>query len=601
MSWGTGQQLNNNRYEIIHRIGTGGFGVTYKALDRKAATPNAVVAIKTLNEKRQRQANFEQLQENFLNEALSLAKCSHPHIIRVERVFAEGQIWAMVMDYIEGESLEDYLIDRGKLPEPKAVEIIQKIGGAVSYVHAQKLLHRDIKPANILIKPNGEPILIDFGLAREFVAGIARSMTSDRTPHYSPPEQAERRGDFQPPLDIYALAATLYTCVTGDLPQMAEIRLVRDSLIPPQQLNSGISDRVNRAILTGMALLSENRPQNIEEFLKLLAFSTSNNAATSMPVRSESIPAQVQPVLPLTRIQFNSIKVDAKGEIIDRPIYQAEVFYEDVCGITMVKVPTGKFMMGSLENPKHKDIRYDLREIPQHEVTIPEFYMSETLITYEQWNRTIPKDIKRWNHFGNDSYNPSDFKGDLHLPVNKISYSYATLFCGRLQELSKHGLKYRLPSEAEWEYACRAGTITAFAYGETITPEIANYDLEGNRGKEISEGYMNQAPTTVVKKFSPNPFGLYDMHGNLQEWCLDTVGIHEDEGGYERAPIDGNVMPIRMHTAIYRNIVRGGSWASNIHDCRSASRDSYVSDSCQEAFSPDVGFRVVFGKHLRGV
>jgi serine/threonine protein kinase len=270
MSWGKGQQVNNGRYEILDRIGTGGFGVTYKAIDLKHPTPNSIVAIKTLNEKRQRQANFEQLQENFLNEAMALAKCSHPHVIKVDRVFPDGQIWAMVMDYIEGESLEDYLIDRGKLSEPKAVEIIQKIGGAVSYVHAQKLLHRDIKPANILINPNGEPILIDFGLAREFVVGIARSMTSDRTPHYSPPEQAERRGDFQPPLDIYALAATLYTCVTGDLPPLAEIRIVRDSLIPPQQLNSGISDEVNRAILTGMALKPEDRSSTVEEWLSLM-------------------------------------------------------------------------------------------------------------------------------------------------------------------------------------------------------------------------------------------------------------------------------------------------------------------------------------------
>jgi serine/threonine protein kinase len=148
MSWGTGQQLNNNRYEIVERIGTGGFGVTYKALDRETA--NTVVAIKTLNEKRQRQANFNKLQDNFLNEALSLAKCSHPHVIRVERVFSEGQVWAMVMEYIDGETLEDRIIDKGRMAETQAVEIIQKIGSAVSYVHSQQLIHRDIKPANIL-------------------------------------------------------------------------------------------------------------------------------------------------------------------------------------------------------------------------------------------------------------------------------------------------------------------------------------------------------------------------------------------------------------------------------------------------------------------
>lgn len=270
MSWGSGQQISQGRYEIIQRIGTGGFGVTYKAVDLKAATPNTVIAIKTLNERRQRQPNFEQLQENFLNEALSLARCSHPNVIRVERVFTEGQIWAMVMEYIEGESLEDYIMEKGRLAETKAVEIIKKIGSAASYVHSQQLLHRDIKSANILIRSNVEPVLIDFGLAREFVSGIARSMTSDRTPHYSPPEQAERRGDFTPTLDVYALAATLYTCVTGDLPTMAEIRIVRDALIEPKKLNPQLSDRVNQAIIKGMALNSADRANTVADWLELL-------------------------------------------------------------------------------------------------------------------------------------------------------------------------------------------------------------------------------------------------------------------------------------------------------------------------------------------
>ena len=276
MSWGSGQEINQGRYKIIQRIGTGGFGVTYKAFDHKSATPDTVIAIKTLNEKRQRQANFEQLQENFLNEALSLAKCSHPHVIRVERVFMEGQLWAMVMDYIEGESLDDYIIEQGRLAETQAVEIIQKIGDAVSYVHSQQLLHRDIKPANIMMRSNGEPVLIDFGLARAFVPGIAGSMTSSGTPHYSPPEQAERRRDFTPTLDVYALAATMYTCVTGDLPVMAEIRTMRDSLIAPKELNPQLTDRVNHAIITGMALKQEDRSSTVAEWLKLFQLAPVN-------------------------------------------------------------------------------------------------------------------------------------------------------------------------------------------------------------------------------------------------------------------------------------------------------------------------------------
>jgi eukaryotic-like serine/threonine-protein kinase len=287
MSWGREQRVNNGRYQILDRIGTGGFGVTYRAIDLKAPSPDNIVAIKTVNEKRQRQANFEQHQENFLNEAVSLAKCRHPHVIRVDRVFQEAGLWAMVMEFVAGESLEDYILGRGCLEEAEAIGIITKVGDAVSYVHVQELLHRDIKPANILIRSNGEPVLIDFGLARGFVAGITGSMTNSQSPHYSPPEQGQRRGDFRPALDIYALAATLYTCITGTPPPMAEIRTIRDSLILPKRLNKKVSDQLSEAVLRGMELLPEDRPQTIEEFLELLEVEIHPTA--NEPIRGDDL------------------------------------------------------------------------------------------------------------------------------------------------------------------------------------------------------------------------------------------------------------------------------------------------------------------------
>jgi formylglycine-generating enzyme required for sulfatase activity/tRNA A-37 threonylcarbamoyl transferase component Bud32 len=605
MSWGTGQQLNNNRYEIVERIGTGGFGVTYKALDRKTA--NTVVAIKTLNEKRQRQANFNELQDNFLNEALSLAKCSHPHVIRVERVFSEGQVWAMVMEYIDGETLEDRIIDKGRMTETQAVEIIQKIGSAVSYVHSQQLLHRDIKPANILIRPNGEPVLIDFGLAREFVAGVAKSMTSDRTPHYSPPEQAKRRGEFSPPLDVYSLAATLYTCVTGDLPALAEIRVVRDSLIEPKEINPQLSDRVNQAIIQGMALKSEERSSTVEQWLELLKPvpksvpkieyqpqpSPPPTPTPILEIKNKSrVPSPPTPVkLVHQKFSFEVAKIELVGGLfgkkakIDQQTKQGECIIEDLGNgvkLEMVYIPGGSFLMGQTEAEKRELIKlvgeeeyqsWYACELPQHLVNVPAFYMGKYPITQSQYLALM----------GN---NPSHFQGG-DLPVESVSWLDAQEFCDRLN--AKTGKKYRLPSEAEWEYAARGGTTTPFHFGEIITTDVANFNGNYTYGDAPKGKYLGKTNPVGSYKVA-NDLGLYDLHGNVWEWCLD-----EWVDNYKGAPTDGSARgDILSRDKNKLRLLRGGSCYIIPWGCRSAFRFWWSAVSRVSTF----GFRVVFPQTL---
>ena len=168
---------------------------------------------------------------------------------------------------------------------------------------------------------------------------------------------------------------------------------------------------------------------------------------------------------------------------------QANSFEEDLGnGITleMVKIPGGKFTMGSPEDEEGRDED----EGPQRDVNVPAFFMGKFEVTQEQYEEVM----------GN---NPSHFKGDKR-PVERVSWNDADEFCKKLSQ--KTGRTYRLPSEAEWEYACRAGTTTRFHFGENITPDLANYD---NKIRE----------TTPVGKFRSNAFGLYDMHGNVWEWC----------------------------------------------------------------------------------
>jgi formylglycine-generating enzyme required for sulfatase activity len=219
----------------------------------------------------------------------------------------------------------------------------------------------------------------------------------------------------------------------------------------------------------------------------------------------------------------------------------------------MMLIPSGKFLMGS---PKDEPERLD-SESPQHEVVIAQFFMAEYPVTQAQWRSVA--EIPQVEH--KLQTDPSRFKGE-NLPVESVSWYEAVEFCKRLTIHTNR--LYRLPSEAEWEYACRAGTTTPFHFGETITPELASYDgyYAYNNG---SKGEYREK-TTPVDYFSlANAFGLCDMHGNVWEWCADHW--HDN---YEGAPFDGSAWLKDSKEELH--ILRGGSWLNDPGECRSASR-----------------------------
>lgn len=257
----------------------------------------------------------------------------------------------------------------------------------------------------------------------------------------------------------------------------------------------------------------------------------------------------------------------------------------------MVLILGGSFDMGS---PKTEIDRFDC-ESPQHEVTVPSFFMSEFLIVQGSWSvvaETIPQvdiPLKR---------NPSELtlNGEnrtIH-PVTNINWFEAVEFC---QRLSLHsGRTYRLPTEAEWEYACRAGTTTPFYFGETITTDLANYagidsqDLEWSGSYGLGSKGIYREQTTPVGVFPPNAFGLYDMHGNVWEWCLDIW--HEN---YNGAPTDGSAWIENgscpdggfQHDKLPYHVRRGGAFWVWPHDCRCSTRSSSFFKEL------NTGFRVV--------
>ena len=267
MGWLSGQQLQNGKYTIEKELGEGGFGITYRARDNQG---NYVV-IKTLNDAIQKRADFAKFQQDFLNEAIKLAKCSHSHIVQIYEVIHENDLWCMVMEYIDGEDLGSFVENQGILSETEALRYIQQIGSALTVVHNNGLLHRDIKPQNIMLRSGkSEAVLIDFGIAREFSQNLTQTHTQMLADGFAPIEQYDKKAKRGAFTDVYALAATLYSVLTGELPTISPMRAIGTELEEAKKINSCISDRVNQAIIKGMELKPENRPQSINEWLSLL-------------------------------------------------------------------------------------------------------------------------------------------------------------------------------------------------------------------------------------------------------------------------------------------------------------------------------------------
>ncbi len=241
--------------------------------------------------------------------------------------------------------------------------------------------------------------------------------------------------------------------------------------------------------------------------------------------------------------------------VIERQEQQATLFYERLekqVTLEMVRIPEGNYWMGTANNEGY------YCERPQHPVSISSFFMSRFPVTQAQW-RAIAKTTKVRIDLNPD---PSNFKGD-NLPVDHITWFEAIEFCERLQ--LQTGKPYRLPSEAEWEYACRAGTETPFYFGETISPELAIYD-GSQRYRSGPKRWSSKQTSEVGSYEAANAFGLDEMHGNVWEWCADHW-----YDNYTNAPANGSVRI--TNNRVSPRVIRGGSWMNEPNVCRSAYRN----------------------------
>jgi WD40 repeat protein/predicted Ser/Thr protein kinase len=275
-----GTKLFGGKYSVGKVLGQGGFGITYMGADTVLSRPVAIKELfpegcqrngTTVQPTRIPPSDFSSMKQKFLDEARLLASLNHPGIVKVYDFFEENNTAYMVMEYLRGKSLAKLVEERGgALGEKEAVGYILKVCEALDVVHKAGYLHRDIKPDNIIVCGDGRVVLVDFGAARSFMAGKTGRMTVILTPGYAPYEQYATMARFGPTLDIYALGATLYYLLTGEVPISAPDRAIGVELKSVREINGRVSRQVEEAVMKAMAMRVEERPQSVGEFVGLL-------------------------------------------------------------------------------------------------------------------------------------------------------------------------------------------------------------------------------------------------------------------------------------------------------------------------------------------
>jgi formylglycine-generating enzyme required for sulfatase activity len=588
-----------NCYKIVRLLGNGGFGDTYLA-ENLDLPGHPLCVVKHLKPRDPDPVVLQVARRLFASEAQVLYKLGHENnqIPRLFAHFEENGEFYLVQEYVEGSDLSSEVIAGKRWSEQEVTQLLREILEILTVVHKQDIIHRDIKPQNLMRRrEDGKIILIDFGAVKEIstlvnIQGQTSASVAIGTPGYAPNEQAA--GYPKLSSDVHAVGMLAIFALTGVKPHDLPRDPTNGEVVWRNWAN--VSERFADILTKMVRYRFSERYQSAAEALSALPAppkpkpqrtpQSKSQPASHSTLQSTLIPRrQVIQTLgligsgvglaivgqwllqggSLQTFNFETVTVDAQGNINNRSNRQAKYFAEDLGNrvtLEMVQIPGGTFIMGSPPGEKQRD----LDEGPQHPVTVPGFFMGKYEVTQAQYQAIM----------GN---NPSKSKGEKR-PVEKVTWDDAVEFCKRLKQ--KTGRTYRLPSEAEWEYAARAGTTTPFYFGETITTDLANYNGTDSYASEPKGQYRQH--TTDVGIFRPNAFGLYDMHGLVWEWCQDDW--HDT---YQDAPTDGSAWLTNDSTKVPK-MLRGGSWNTAPRACRSGDR---LCRSPDDRYYDEFGFRVV--------
>ena len=610
-----GTTLQGGKYRIISVLGRGGFGITYLAentmLDGKVAIKEfffkeycnrdeetSHVTVPTDGNRE----IVERFKMKFIKEARTIFKLNHPNIVRIFDIFEENGTAYYVMDYIEGESLNEMVKHRGAIAEATATRYILKAAEALEYIHKQNMNHLDIKPANIMINGKDESVLIDFGLSKQYDAGGQQTSTTPVgiSEGYAPMEQYKKGGvgEFSPQTDIYALGATFFKLLTGKTPPSASD--VNEDGLPVEELKAkGVSRKAIDTICGAMKSRKKDRMQNVRDFIEGLqgeVVSESEDDIEATVVSEETRKAEEEKrrkaeeekrrkeaaakrraeekAAPERKAREEAerkreeenkarrsklkkiilwavvavVAVVGVGVLMNIPpsptlgtsSYTPNIREFTVNGVSfqMVEVRGGTFTMGATS--EQGDANDD--EKPTHKVTLTDYYIGKTEVTQALWEAVM----------GN---NPSYFQGKS-LPVENISWNDCKTFIVKLNALT--GKTFRMPTEAEWEYAARGGSKSR-GY---------KYSGSGNIDEVAWHKDNSEEKTHEVGKKSPNELGLYDMSGNVWEWCNDWYGDYSSASQTNPKGPDSGA----------NRIGRGGGWWYYARGCRCSIRGDFGPD-----------------------
>ena len=570
-------------YRVLKQLGAGGMGAVYLALDARL---DRKLALKVMLPEF---AADTAAKERFLREAKAVAKISHDNVVTVFEADVRDGVPYIAMQLLQGQSLDEYMKQTGVPDLPHILRIAREAALGLAAAHALGLVHRDIKPANLWLEsPNGRVKVLDFGLAKPIGgdAELTKSGVVVGTPAYMSPEQA-RGLKVDHRTDLFSLGAVLYRLCTGKAPfagpsvMAVLMALGSDDPTPVRELNPSVPVSLAALVHQLLAKRPEDRFQAATDVAERL------HVISDPPLRPLVVPPPpVQPregrpqwlVAPFDR---DRAKVGQRHWAAYLGVQVVETFTvgQEQTGrgwglfgrapkpiqMTFVFVPSGTFWMGN-ENG-------DENEKPRHQVTLTRgFFMAATPVTQAQWRAVMGEEFPHCTFKGPD------------LPVDGVTWEGCQVFCQRLTEVVSGRGDFRLPTEAEWEYACRAGTSTNYHGGDGAAAlgKVAWY--KGNSG----------GSSRPVGQLAPNAWGLRDMHGNVWEWVLDW------EGPYPREHAENPMGPARG----FFRVLRGGSWAFGAKSCGASVRN-WFEESHGGAPTPselrgdppepndDIGFRPV--------
>ena len=479
------------RYSIIKHLGTGGMGEVFRAADLEL--DNAPVAIKVLPPIF---AGNPRAVAGLKREARIALLLTHENICRLHTFRSDGDVKYLVMEFVDGATFQEVLEGErdGKMAWDRLYPLARQFGAALDYAHSLNppVLHRDIKPTNMMVTRDGRAKLLDFGIAREMRNTMTRLTGKEDTagtlPYMSPEQFRGEHLDTRS--DLYSFCLVLYEGLSGMPFVSSGGSLAWQVQEKPFQPLAGVPEEANRLLAAGLAKNRDHRPKSFAALLE-----------------GEHVSASETP---------KELKLDLGDEV----------------SLDLVLVSPATFAMGSPEAERRRNSDETL-----HQVTLTRpLYLGKFPVTQQQYDHIMGE-------------GPSYFEQPQN-PVENVSWENALQFCLKLA--SRLGKPIRLPTEAEWEYACRAGSTTAFCFGDS------NYNL----GDYAWYAANSESRPHPVGQKKPNPWGLYDMHGNVWEWCSDWYGPY---------PVSLVTDPLGGKEGTAR-VLRGGAWNLDPRSCRSADR-----------------------------